>query len=350
VFSNLRGARILLTGNTGFKGSWMSCLLESFGLEVIGLSLGNEANRLYEELDLSRRTKTYFGDIRDKDFVFEVFRLVKPDVVIHFAAQPIVLDSYSDPTGTLLTNVIGTSHILEAGCSVPNNKATLIITTDKVYRNDETGKAFREEDHLGGADPYSASKACAELVTNVWKSPALNPFNVEIATARAGNVIGGGDSSANRLIPNMVESFLANKPAVIRNPDSVRPWQHVLDPLFGYIILLNQMVTKSNIHTAYNFGPSPTSFLSVSGLANLMTGSWNDGVRWEKAYNSTVELESKFLTIDSERARTELGWKCRLDIQKTVDWIVEWEKSSDKLLTTRSQIESYIQLVLNNSI
>lgn len=345
MFENLNNARVLLTGNTGFKGSWMSCLLEAFGIEVVGLSLPGEENRLFNELGLGRRYKTHFGNICDGEFVSKVFKAENPDLILHFAAQPLVLDSYRDPASTFSTNILGTSNVLAAGNSLSSTKATLIITTDKVYRNEENTTAFQEEDSLGGADPYSASKACAELVTQVWKSPALNHHGVEIASARAGNVIGGGDTSPNRLIPNMLESFMENKSAKIRNPQSVRPWQHVLDPLYGYLMLLDCMVSKSNLHSAYNFGPSPSNFLTVGEIADLVASSWGKNASWVEAKQEDSGLESNFLTIDSTRAKTDLGWECNIEIDRAIQWIIEWEKSSNKRATTLNQIAQFLEVI-----
>ena len=349
MLSSLSGARILLTGNTGFKGSWYTKLLQSLGVEVIGLSLPGNSSRLFKELSLDTQLVTHFVDIRELAEIQKCFKLVNPDIIVHFAAQPLVVDSYLDPLHTFQTNVMGTANVLQAASVLDNNRASLVITTDKVYRNDEKGNPFAENSPLGGHDPYSASKACAELITNVWRNPVLNPRNSVIVSARSGNVIGGGDYSENRLLPDLMRAFRDGKIAKIRNSNSIRPWQHVLDPLLGYTLLLERMLSRDNLYTEYNFGPSPKLTFTVGDVTKIVSELWGDSASWEESLSTQNLPESAILKIDSTRAFNELNWENKLSIEEALRWLVSWEKSPNKVLETESQIQDYLGFYVSNS-
>jgi len=311
-----------ITGHTGFKGSWLVQLLKSQGHAVSGLSLDPIPGSIFETADLGRMLELDFRvDIRDAAATGEAITTTQPDVVIHLAAQPLVRQSYLDPEETFTTNVMGTMNVLEAVRDCPSVQAHLVITTDKVYRNVNQKAGYKEDDPLGGTDPYSASKAMADLLTQSWI--ASFPGS-PTAIARAGNVIGGGDVSQDRLLPDLVRSFNAKQPARLRYPNAVRPWQHVLDSLHGYTLLVDSLLQGEG-QGAWNFGPPDTNVNSVSVVADTAVSYWGNGASWE-VERGTQPHEAALLTLNSAKARAALGWNDALDFDTAVRWTLDWER------------------------
>ena len=320
----MKGKHVLITGHTGFKGSWLIAMLHHVGAKVSGIALDPVKDGIFEKAALHELLAHDIRlDIRDSVELTKAFQRISPDVVIHLAAQPLVLASYEKPSETYETNVIGTLNVLQAVDATSSVEASLIITTDKVYRQ-EAGieKAFVETDAMGAADPYSTSKAMADLLTQSWM--ASHPTS-KIAIARAGNVIGGGDVAENRLLPDLVRAFEKGEKAVIRNPDSVRPWQHVLDCLSGYVSLSESLLSGSSPSGMFNFGPTNLGPLTVSNIADVAAASWGSEASWitdERNYPH----EAHFLTLDSSLAKSNLGWKEKLSPHEAIKWTIEWSK------------------------
>jgi CDP-glucose 4,6-dehydratase len=320
----LKGKHVLITGHTGFKGSWLIAMLHQQGVKVSGIALDPVNGGIFEKAALHELLAHDIRlDIRNSVELKKVIQRISPDVVIHLAAQPLVLASYEQPRETYETNVIGTLNVLEAVNATTSVEATLIITTDKVYRQ-EAGieKAFVETDPMGAADPYSTSKAMADLLTQSW---IVGHPEARIAIARAGNVIGGGDVADQRLLPDLVKAFEVDKEAVIRNPASVRPWQHVLDCLAGYMDLTRSLLSGTAMSGAYNFGPDPARPLEVKEVAQIAAKTWGQGASW--AIQTHDELvESQFLVLDSSKSKSILGWREKLDAKDAIAWTLEWSK------------------------
>lgn len=333
-----------VTGHTGFKGSWLSLLLLERGHEVSGLSLDPIAGGLFEQTGLADRMKVDVrGDIRDAAATASAISNAAPDVVLHLAAQPLVRESYREPRLTFETNVMGTLSVLEAVAATPSVKAQVVITTDKVYRNVDQVAGYVESDPLGGHDPYSSSKAMADLLVQSW---VASFDGVPTAVARAGNVIGGGDVSKDRLLPDLLASFESGAVANIRFPDAVRPWQHVLDCLNGYLVLVDALLAGKGTGE-WNFGPGPESFVTVRGLADLASSLWGEGAAWE-ATGGNNPHEANLLALDATKAETELHWHNRLDFASSVGWTVDWQKQVRAGVAaaemTRTQIAEFEQL------
>ena len=329
--SAFSGKKILVTGHTGFKGTWLSRTLVLAGAEVYGIALEPEVGSIFSRIkDLGIQNSTVL-DLRDRNGVNKYFQNEKFDGVFHLAAQPLVLKSYQEPVETFETNVMGTAHLLD---SIITNEAAgwvLVITTDKVYRNIEVEEGYGEEDALGGKDPYSASKSATEMVVNAWRAVAEHKKSrLIICSARAGNVIGGGDIAKDRLVPDLIRSFYQNVPAVIRNPNSLRPWQHVLDPIRGYLKIGQRLISKEVIATAYNFGPGDESKLNVESIAKLACSFWGGNSGYIIECDEKQALESKLLWLSSERAFRELGWKNSLSAASSIRWTINWEEESNK--------------------
>jgi len=312
----------LVTGHTGFKGAWMVLLLKSRGHEVSGISLDPLPGGLFELGKVSEHLKHDFRlDIRDAEKLADALQVVNPDVLIHMAAQPLVRYSYLHPRETFETNVNGTLNVLEASQKLSNLKARLIITTDKVYRNVNQVEGYVEEDALGGDDPYSSSKAMADILTQSWvKSFPAMPT----AVARAGNVIGGGDVSPDRLIPDSIRAFTKRQPVSIRYPKAVRPWQHVLDCVNGYLALVD-MLLKGEGLGEWNFGPGPESFVEVGAVVEQAREFWGDGASVEVAGGEHLH-EANLLALDSTKSLNNLGWSNRLVYPSSLKWTIEWEQ------------------------
>lgn len=331
--------RFLITGHTGFKGSWLSAMLKIQGHDVSGVSLEQPKKSLFNQAEISNYlTRDYRINIRDLGSLRNAFQEINPEVVIHLAAQPLVRDSYLDPVGTYMTNVIGTLNVLEATKNLHNLRATLVITTDKVYRNLNKESGYVEADELGGMDPYSSSKAAADLATQSWRSSfAKTPLSI----ARAGNVIGGGDFAKNRIIPDLIDSIFNKQKLILRMPNSVRPWQHVLDCLNGYLFLVNDQISNQT-QGEWNFGPNNVEKITVNDLVNTFISHFEEKLQIS-IENSDLK-ETNFLMLNSDKSRNLLGWKNNLTFEDSVRWTADWYKNSDKKLITQKQIEKFLSL------
>jgi CDP-glucose 4,6-dehydratase len=320
-----RGRKVLLTGHTGFKGSWMRLWLHELGAEVTGFALAPDTQPNLSAL-FADGTRATIGDVRDAALVARVVTAADPNIVIHMAAQALVRESYRDPLGTYATNVMGTANLLQACRRLEGLAAVLVVTSDKVYENDGEGRAFGETDRLGGHDPYSNSKACAELVTASFRDSFFRA-GPPLATARAGNVIGGGDWSADRLIPDCVRALAGGAAVNLRHPAAVRPWQHVLEPLSGYLALAEALVrTPESTPAAVNFGPDPASFRTVSTVVESFSACFGGRPGWTQDAGEHPP-EAPALTLSSQLAAESLGWRPRLGIEESVAWTADWYRA-----------------------
>ena len=342
-----RGRQVFLTGHTGFKGSWMSLWLNQLGAEVTGYSLAPPSEpSLFNDAEVAQSIKEDIrGDINDLDFLSKSMQHSQPEIVIHMAAQSLVRDSYANPIDTYMTNVMGTVSILEAVRVTASVKAVLNITSDKCYENREWPWGYREIDPMGGYDPYSSSKGCSELVSSAYRRSFLMESGVALATARAGNVIGGGDWASDRIIPDAVRAFINNEPLLVRNPDAVRPWQHVLEPLCGYLILCQKLITDPKDYAgAWNFGPNDEDARPVSFLVDTVVDCWKDGVSWHTD-DSEHPHEAYYLKLDCSKSRTKLRyksvWELKDALSETVKWYKAWHNQDDMSRYTLREIESY---------
>ena len=325
------GKKILVTGHTGFKGAWLSRILVLAGAEVYGLALAADANSLFDVAgDLGFKESTIL-DIRDRNAVEKYFTAHRFDGIFHMAAQPLVRRSYKEPIETFDTNVMGTAHVLNAAVSNSATRWVVAITTDKVYRNVEKLGGYLEDEPLGGKDPYSASKAASEMVISAWQTIARQrDEKIAISSARAGNVIGGGDTAEDRLVPDLIRSFHAGAKTIIRNPASVRPWQHVLDPLNGYLTMGSALMAGREISSAYNFGPGEESKLTVEQMAEYACTLWEGARGLDIAVDPNAVHESGLLWLSSQLATKELGWSNRFEAREAIAWTIEWERQSMK--------------------
>jgi CDP-glucose 4,6-dehydratase len=312
-----------VVGNTGFKGAWLSVWLHRLGGSVVGLALPPPTEpSLFDLATLDTLYPTEIGDIRDLPAVCATVRRWEPEIVFHLAAQALVRRGYRDPAETFAANVMGTVHVLEAVRSTSTVRCVLVVTSDKCYENREWPWAYRETDALGGHDPYSSSKGCAELVAAAYR----RSFFPMIATARAGNVIGGGDWAEDRLLPDSIRALTAGEPIAIRNPNAVRPWQHVLEPLCGYLLLAERLYDDADqFGGAWNFGPGDDDARSVGWLASFVVNEWGDGASWREASRDGLH-EAAALKVDASRARARLGWAPRLKLPDALRWTIEWHR------------------------
>ena len=316
----------LITGHTGFKGAWLSLILQQRGHLVSGISLEPEVGSLYEQARIGKFLENDVRcDIRESTSLLSHFREISPDVVIHLAAQALVRVSYEQPRNTFETNVFGTLNVLYASQQISDLKAQLIITTDKVYKNVGKASGYVETEALGGHDPYSASKAMADIATQSWLSSFENP---KTAIARAGNVIGGGDVCADRLIPDLMNSYSSGIAPRLRAPNSVRPWQHVLDCLNGYLMLVDGLI-QNNVNGAWNFGPDENQSKTVADVAKIAGVVWGAEKSWESDLGNHPH-EASMLMLNSNKARTELGWSDKLTFEESVQWTTNWYKNVNK--------------------
>lgn len=342
-----RGKKVLVTGHTGFKGSWLSLWLQLLGADVIGLSLEPPSTpNLFTSANIATDMTSIIGDIRDLSLVQQVFTKHKPEIVIHMAAQALVRYSYHNPVETFATNVMGSVHVLEASRQTDSVKSIVNVTTDKCYENQEWEWGYRENDALGGFDPYSNSKACSELVTSAYRTSYLNSSNIGLASARAGNVIGGGDWAEDRLIPDMIRSFMAGQPVFIRHPNAIRPWQHVLEPLSGYLLLAENLYHAPKDYAGgWNFGPNDQDVRSVSWIADFMVTNWVEGASW-KLLDEPQLHEANYLKLDCSKVRHRLGWKPQWDLaqslQETIDWYQAYQAGCNMRDTTIEQIRQHM--------
>ena len=340
------GRRVLLTGHTGFKGSWLLVLLDRLGARVTGISLAPDTMpSMFDLIGGADLCDHHIADIRDAAAVEAIVTRAEPDIVLHLAAQPLVRASYIDPIGTYQTNVMGTAHVLEACRKAASVRTIVSVTTDKCYANDGRTEGYREDAPLGGHDPYSNSKACAELVSACWRDSFLGERRTGLATARAGNVIGGGDWSTDRLVPDAIRAFSAGRTLQVRNPNAVRPWQHVLEPLTGYLLLAEAMaVDPARFARGWNFGPAAADMASVRDVIDLLGRHWGVTQPWATQPGDHPH-EAAMLTLDSSAVADALGWRPRLTLDRALALTADWYRAEDKLGATRAQAESFLALV-----
>lgn len=342
------GKTVLVTGHTGFKGAWLSFWLHGLGAKVVGFALTPITKpSLFEQLDLRRLIDSRLGDVRDAALLEKTFRQTRPEIVFHLAAQPLVRLSYEQPAETFAVNVLGTVHLLDAARKVDSVRVCQIITTDKCYENREIDHAYREDDRLGGHDPYSASKACVELVVSSYRDSFFQAAGVSVSSVRAGNVIGGGDWAKDRLVPDCIRALAAGRPAEIRNPRSIRPWQHVLEPLSGYLLLASLQLTDGSLFSeAFNFGPFPDSACSVEQVARMIVDLWGSG-RTVSRIDPAAPHEAGLLKLDSSKARRMLGWRSVYSAERALECTVAWYRAArqpgfDAQTFSKRQIDEYM--------
>jgi CDP-glucose 4,6-dehydratase len=346
------GKKVFITGNTGFKGAWLSAILEKLHADVKGYALEPEyENSLYEVIYDRIAANDITADIRDKKRLAREILSFEPDFIFHLAAQPLVRRSYEIPAETFEVNVTGTANLLEAVKHLTKKCTVIVVTTDKVYQNKEQNILYKEEDRLGGYDPYSASKACAELVVSSFRDSFFNTKNYNthqkaVGSVRAGNVIGGGDRSKDRLIPDIVRSLTESKTIEVRNPKSVRPWQHVLEPLTGYLLFAAMLHNNpADFSKAFNFGPLPEDHLTVESLVKLAIGFWQQG-SWKDISNPEDVHEAALLQLDISKAMKELNWHPKLNAMQAIEWTINWYKQPLAAVAdyTFSQIQEYLSI------
>lgn len=327
-FTFYKGKKVLVTGHTGFKGSWMSCLLLSLGAEVTGFALEPPTEpSLFELCNLKNRMNSIIGDIRNLELLQKVFHDTQPEIVIHMAAQPIVRESYKNPVYTYDVNVMGTVNVLECVRTTSSVRSFVNVTTDKVYLNKEWEWGYRENEELNGYDPYSNSKACSELVTSSYKNSFFADGKVAISTARAGNVIGGGDFAANRIIPDCVRAVTSGQDIIVRNPYSTRPYQHVLEPIYAYLLIAMKQYQDATFAGNYNVGPDDCDCITTGELVTLFCDKWkavsDNQVKWVNQYDGGPH-EANFLKLDCSKMKSTFGWKSRWNVEQTMEQLVEW--------------------------
>jgi CDP-glucose 4,6-dehydratase len=347
IASAFAGKKVLVTGHTGFKGSWMSLWLAKAGAQVVGYALAPKTDRdnfVVAGVE-SLMAESVIGDVRDAARLRDTVERHRPDVVFHLAAQPLVRQSYDQPAETFEINVVGAANVLDAVRATGSSKATVVITSDKCYRNNEWEWGYRETDALGGHDPYSASKAAEEIVVSCYRDSYFSPAEMPLASTRAGNVIGGGDWSENRIVPDAVRAFEAGSPLGVRNPASTRPWQHVLEPVGGYLLLAARMLARpGEFAEPFNFGPDPSAVYDVGRLCDMAAAAWGTDASWEQV-GHVGGHEAGLLALDSTRARRALGWSPLLSVAEAVEWTLDWYRTrfdgGDVAALAAAQIAEY---------
>ena len=341
--------KVLVTGHTGFKGSWLSLWLQSMGANVVGYALETPSQpSLFEIANVADGMTSITGDTRDLEHFVAVFKEHRPEIVIHLAAQPIVRYSYQNPVETYATNVMGTVNMLEAVRQTDSTRVVVSITSDKCYENREWYWGYRENEAMGGHDPYSSSKGCAELIISAYRNSyfpleSFQDHGVAVASTRAGNVIGGGDWASDRLVPDIMRAVLANEPVIIRNPQATRPWQHVLEPLHGYLCLAEALWHNGEkFAEAWNFGPGDEDAKPVKWIVNYLTNSWGNNARWELDNSQDHPHENTYLKLNCSKAKSLLKWSPKTNISTALDWIVEWFQGYKKGKNMRSLTELQI--------
>lgn len=343
-----KGKRVFVTGHTGFKGSWLTAILVKAGAEVTGYSLTPPTNpNLFSISGVENKINSVIGDVRDFDAMKKAFDECDPEIVFHLAAQPIVITSYEQPKYTYETNVMGTVNILECVRLSKNVKSVLNVTTDKVYKNNEWCWGYRENEPLDGYDPYSNSKSCSELVTHSYKSSFFDSMGIAVSTARAGNVIGGGDFADNRIIPDCVRAAVKGEDIIVRNPNSTRPYQHVLEPLNAYLMIAERQYEDNSLQGYYNVGPNDSDCLTTGELATIFCESWGNGQTF-KCLKKDGPHEANFLKLDCSLLKTTFGWSpvwsAKLAVEKTVEWTKVWASNGDVPAALDRQISEFFGL------
>jgi CDP-glucose 4,6-dehydratase len=347
-----RGRRVLLTGHTGFKGAWTTLLLHRLDAEACGFALPPEHDDgVFRATGAANDLLHRVGNVNDLATVRALVAAFRPEIVLHMAAQSLVRRSYTAPIDTYMTNVMGTVHVLEAARQVDSVRAVVVVTSDKCYDNTGSGRAYRETDALGGADPYSSSKACAELVTESYRRSYFSAASApQVASVRAGNVIGGGDWSSDRLVPDAIRAFRNNEPLRIRNPNSIRPWQHVLGPVLGYLLLAERLISDGQAFAqAWNFGPENSSEVTVGEVADHLVRRWGASARWCRDAGEHPH-EAAYLRLDSSKAKTELGWRPLIALEQSLDLTVEWYRQFDAGSAMREVTFRQIDRVLDHAV
>jgi len=342
--------KVFVTGHTGFKGSWLCAILIRMGAQVSGYSQQPPTKpSLFELAGIEPRITHIIGDVRDYEHLFESMKEANPDVILHLAAQPIVRESYRAPRTTYESNVMGTVNILECLRMLGGKRSFLNVTTDKVYHNNEWAWGYRETDPLDGYDPYSNSKSCSELVTHSYKSSFFDQSEISVSTARAGNVIGGGDFAADRIIPDCVRAALANKPIIVRNPCSTRPYQHVLEPLFAYLQIAKEQYGNKNVSSWYNVGPDDCDCVTTGQLVDLFCKVWGESVYWLNQAEVNAPHEANFLKLDCSKMKTVFGWHpkwhIKQTVEKTIEWTKAWRDGKDVFTEMIRQIDEYSDVI-----
>lgn len=342
-----KGKRVFVTGHTGFKGSWLCKLLSNVGANVSGYSLESPTNpSLFKIAGIAQDVYSVIGDIRDYKALKEAFDAVQPEIVLHLAAQPIVRDSYKNPVYTYETNVMGTVNILECIRNSTCVKSFVNVTTDKVYQNKEWSWGYRENEELDGFDPYSNSKSCSELVTHSYKNSFFYDRDVAISTARAGNVIGGGDFANDRIIPDCIRAAINNKDIVVRNPFSTRPYQHVLEPLYAYLMIAAMQYQNKKYADCYNVGPDDVDCFQTGALVDLFVSKWGNGISWVNRYDGGPH-EANFLKLDCSKLKSTFEWRPHWNLDTAIDMVVDWSKcwieGKDIRACMDSQIEAFLK-------
>lgn len=342
------GKTVLVTGHTGFKGSWMCKVLSMYGAKVVGYATEPPTSpSLFEEARIADSIVSVIGDIRDLDKLRETMQKYRPEIVIHMAAQPIVRESYADPVYTYETNVMGTVNICEAVRQCDSVKSFVNVTTDKVYKNNEWEWGYRENDALDGYDPYSNSKSCSELVTSSYINSFLREKGIAVSTCRAGNVIGGGDFAKDRIIPDCVRAMEKGEAIIVRNPYSTRPYQHVLEPVVTYLTLAAMQYENNALMGSYNVGPDDCDCVNTGALVDLFCEKWGDEAEWKNVSEANAPHEANFLKLDCSKIKTALGWRPRWHISDAIAKTVEWSKvylaGGDISAVMEKQIKEYIE-------
>jgi CDP-glucose 4,6-dehydratase len=348
-----QGKKVLVTGHTGFKGSWLSLWLQNLGANILGYALPPPTNpSLFEDARIANSITSITGDVRDLAHLQKVMGEFQPEIVFHLAAQPLVRYSYKDPIETFTTNVIGTVHMLESVRHADSVRVVVSITSDKCYENQEWFWGYRETDRLGGHDPYSSSKACAEQAIATYRTSYFPPEKIEqhgvaLASTRAGNVIGGGDWAMDRLVPDIMKAIMDTSPVIIRSPNAIRPWQHVLEPLNGYLTLAEQVWMDSTLAQAWNFGPEDKDAKTVGWIVDYLTKLWGEGASW-RLDGAEHPHENTYLKLDCSKAKSLLGWAPKLSLPTALEWITEWfrayQQHEDMRKITEQQIARFEQM------
>jgi len=343
-----KGRRVFITGHTGFKGSWLTILLDHLGANLKGFALLPPTQpNLFTVAKVNELIESEIGDIKNLEKISESISAFRPEIVIHMAAQSLVRYSYDEPIETYSVNALGTAHVLEAAKNCDSVRAVISVTTDKCYENKEWVWAYRENDPMGGYDPYSSSKGCAELITSSYRKSFYKDKGIGLASVRAGNVIGGGDWAIDRLVPDVLRAFEKNQPVLVRNPNAIRPWQHVLEPLSGYLKLTELLYDDANQYSeGWNFGPNEQDAKDVSYIVEYMVEAWPEKATWKLDDTVIQPYEANYLKLDISKARQKTGWQpswiLEESLNKTIDWHVAWLDKKDMQAFTKNQISQFM--------